>query len=376
VLPKRAFGREAGDFEVDIGSGYTRSTDVADATLDPKDTAGQIVRAGWVAGYDLSFSDLSGAPLVRGGGLLYVDSSLDVFSSARAADGFLTKQATDTRRLRGQRVELGVRLAASGTFPVGSLGERSVGLRTTVSFGDVRFYDTLVAFRVGSLVAAVGVERTDAKATTALSLRLARQLAARIRLAATGKPSAQAVPVPLVGKKGAKPSGGPDLASMALTAGDLPRGTTLSRQGYVDDDAALATYEREFDTSAAKFPATMVESDLSLFRHSREAAGFLLGVRLLYASPYVEQDFAADWGQPTLKIEQRASLTVGEESAALVIRAPSADNTPARIVSIQFRVGRILGTVTVAGPASSLRLAEATKIAATFARRIQRASTV
>lgn len=371
VLPKDGLGADARALEVDIGSGFTDNAAAIEGTLDPNDTGRQLARAGRIVGYDLSYSDLSLMPLVRGSGLLSMGSSFDLFKTSHAADAFMTKQLRDARRFRGKFVEYG-RLVASSTFPTGRIGDRSIGLRTTGMIGDKRFHETLVGFRIGALVAAVTVDRADAKPVEMLAGRLARSLDARARLAAGGKLKAQPVPVPEIGRKGHRPSGGLDLAAMALSLRDLPKGTKLARQGYVDDRSTIGSYEREFDSSAAQLRANMVESDVSLFRHTKEATGFLRGVRVIYTAKRVELWLGTATGDRSLKVEQHPAVSAGDESVSLVFRGRSS-GTDIRVALIHLRVGRTLGTLIAGGPASSFRLAEVRPLATMLASHIRNA---
>ena len=379
VLPKEQFGREARGLEVEIGSGYTDNAAAADATLDPDDTEQQLARAGRIFGYDLSYGELSRAAFVRGSGLQAIGSSVDLFRSAGAADAFITKQLRDARRFRGKRVDFGVSLVASNTFPVSSIGDRAVGLRTTVELGGKRLYDTVVAFRVGPLAAAVLIERADAKPVAASAERLARLLAERILLAAAGKLNARPIPVPPTGQKGRPPVGGPDLTAMALSASDLPKGTRIARQQYVEDRETLGSYEREFDTSSARFGSSVVmsvESDVSLLRSAKEAAGFFLVFRALFASPGIEQDFAQAFSEgagtkvAAVEIELQEALPAGDEAVAVLVRF-SIGTLTFRSVFVFVRVGRVIGALIVAGEAPKFRFADLGPLADTFAKRIQ-----
>jgi hypothetical protein len=372
VLPKHLLGPEATGFDVDIGSGFANDVAAAEDTLDPTDTGPQLARAGRIGGYGLSYSRLSCAPFVRRSGLATIESSVDVFRNARAADAFLTKQLRDARRLRGKEVEYGI-LVASRAFPAGRIADRAIGLRMTGELGDWRVYETVVAFRAGALVGAVAIDRADLKPSTAQAARLARLLADRVRLATAGALKGQPVAVPAYGRKGRAPLGGPGLAAMALTRSDLPAGATRTRQGYVADRDAIATYEREFDRSSARSGASNVESDLSLFRHAREARAFFCGLRALEGSSRIERYLRAWMGARSATVEQRPVLPVGDESTGLVVRLPASRDVPVavRVVFVHVRVDRVLGSLTVVGPAASFRAADVRPLAATLARRIR-----
>jgi hypothetical protein len=378
VLPKDRLGTEARGLNVSIGSGFIDNAAAADGTFDPNDTGRKLGRAGRIVGYDLWYDDLSGASFRRASGLMEIDSSTDLFKSAAAADAFITKQLRDARRLRGKRIDFGLRLAASSTFHVGAIGKHTVGLRTTALVGSRRIYGTLVGFRVGPLAASVSITRADAKSMATTAEQLARALSERIRLAGSGKLNAQPVPVPPIGKKGRPPPGGPDLAPMALSGSDLPNGAKVVRQGYVDDRDTLGSYEREFDPSAARFGASVLlslESDISLFRSSTEAGGFFLLLRTIYTSPGIEQDLAKAISQGAgskvggVKIETRKSLSAGDESIALVVRYSIAGQN-FRAAFVHLRVDRVIGTLLAIGRTSTFHFADVEPLAGKFAKRI------
>ena len=298
-LPRDALGSAARGLEVDLDCGFVDNAAAAEATLYPTDTAGQLTRAGRVAGYDLSYSDLSLFPLTRGSGLTAIDSWVDRFTSEQTADAFVTKQVRDAQRLRGKRLEPGIDLVASSTFPAGRIGDLSVGLRETVVCSA---NGCTARLSVSGLVRSSQAWRsTGPTQRTSPRWRNGSRACSRRAGPARGqrKLTARPVALPPIARQGQPPAGGPDLEGMALTLRDLPKGTTFVRQGYVGDDTSIGSYEREFDTSSARFGADMVESDIiSLYRHTKEASGFLLLLRTMYAWPGVEQMFAQEFGEP------------------------------------------------------------------------------
>jgi hypothetical protein len=367
VLPASRLGTSAHGLDVSIGSGFTDNIDAAEDTIDPKDTAASLARAGRMNGYELAYEDLSALPFVRGKGLLQIASSVDRFRSAAAADAFIDKQLEDYARFRGKVVE-GARLVEFDRFAVPRLGERSLGLRGVVELGSKRVPSTSVIFRAGPLVGDITIDRADSKPVNQEAIRFARALASRMRLALAGKLKENPVQVPPVGEKGRAPEGGPDMAAMALTVADLPKGMRLGRQAYVRDHEALASYEREFSTAEGQ----NLEHDLSLFRSAREAGGFALVIREMFLSPTFKTMFSGLFGKDarSLKIESQKPLPVGDEGFALSARV-STGGVSMRMIWIFTRVDRIFATQIAVGSPSSLRLSTVKPLADKFVSRIR-----
>ncbi len=379
VLPKPKLGAEARPLVVAIGSGYTDSAAAAEETTDPTDTAEDLGSAGRYVGYQLSYADVSGRHLLRGKGLVEIGSSVEIFGNARDANAFLTKQVQDTRRFRGERIGFGRRLVAARSFKVGKLGHRSLGLRTTVDIGRHRVYETRAAFRVGSLLAEIVIDRADARSATATARRLLTVLARRVQLVAAGRLRTAPVPVPRPSRNRKPPKGGPNLAPMVLAPSDLPRGATVRRSSYVRDRATLGTYTREFDASAARFGGstiTFVESAVSLLRNVREASGFLVGLRAQYSARGVEEDLTqalSAGGAANVRgliMESRDRPPGISDGFAIVIRY-SIDGQSYRTAFVHLRVDRVVGSLAATGRASSFDYADVEPFAAKLAARIQ-----
>jgi hypothetical protein len=367
VLPAGQLGASARGLDVSIGSGFTDNVDAADSTIDPKDTAGSLTRAGRIDGYELAYEDVSALPFLKGKGLLQIASSVDRFKNAAAADAFIDKQLADYERFRGKMVE-GIRLIEFDRFAVPKLGDRTLGLRGVMAMGSKRVPSTSVVFRAGRLVGDVTIDRADSKPTGPEAVGFARALESRMRLALAGKLEESRVEVPRVGEKGHAPEGGPDMAAMALRVADLPRGMGLDRQGYVRDHEAIATYEREFSTAQGQ----NLRHDLSLYRSAREAGGFALVMREMFLSPTVRTMLSSLFGRDarSLEVESQKPLPAGDEGFAMVARV-SAQGNSMRMVWIFMRVDRVFATQIAVGPSSSLRLSTVVPLADKFASRIR-----
>ena len=98
VLPKSQLGPTGRGLEVKIGSGVQSNAAAAEDTLDPKDTGPQLGRGGRISGYSLEYDELAFQGLKRGSGMLAVGTSVDLFTSAAAADALHARSSSRTAR--------------------------------------------------------------------------------------------------------------------------------------------------------------------------------------------------------------------------------------------------------------------------------------
>ena len=243
-----------------------------------------------MTGYSLGYLDVAYGSLARGQGLIAVESDIDLYRSPAAdEDARLAAQVRDAKLFRGKRVDNGQRLLDSGAFAVTGLDTHAVGVLETIAYGSARCRATIVSFRAGPLLATVGVTRADAGPAAGYALELARALAGRIAQGRDGRDRRAARAGALTAASGVPPAGGPDLARMALLAGDLPSGATLTRAGYLAERESLGLYDREFRFGATRAGGeryfAAAASQIRLLRTPAEARGLVRTVAALYASP-------------------------------------------------------------------------------------------
>ena len=356
-----------------IGSGVQTNAAAAEDTLDPKDTGAQLARGGRVSGYSLEYDQLSFESLMRGRGVLAVGTSVDDFASPAAARRYIAKQLADGRRYKGKYVEAGFRLTDWTPTPVKGLGKGAVVIREALRLGDTWFRGTVVVFRMGKLMGSVGVTRADAKSDARYAVRLARVLAQRMKQAGHVSLGLQPVFVPQMAQQGKRPAGGPELAAMALAAGDVPNGAQLIRDAYVANRTSLGKYVREFDFQNARLGGAglfSVESEVNLLRSSAEASGVMVRLRALYGSPDVDRAFTDGFNVNGVKIELRKSVSAGDEAVLLVLRFQVNGRT-AHIAQLSVRVGRVVALLNVGVVGAAFQPAAVEPLAARLARRIQ-----
>jgi hypothetical protein len=302
--------------------------------------------------------------------VISLGSSVDLFTSPSAANAYVTKGLADATRFAGKDVESGLHIEKVSLTAVRGLGDRGAAITSSIRLGDTRLHDVSVGFHVGSVFASVDVTRADAKPALDDAVRLAQQLARRIRLAESGALREQPVAVPGTAKQGRPPRGEPALAAMALAPGDLPAGARVERQGYVAADDAIGRYERKFATLRIGTAIVAgLQSDALLLRTAREAKGYFRQVSLLFASHALRGLYVGQLG-PSTTVELQRKLGLGDDAFAVAIRARSQGHE-VRLVQVLVRVGRVFGFVTAAGPAAAMQLDDVQPLAAKFVRRIR-----
>ena len=275
----RALGKEyAGLVRHDEDSGAVNQTDAADDTLDPDDTADDLIRAGRRGGYEVSYDDPQFAAFTRRKGLLGVTVGVDLFRDQYAAAKYLRKQVNDFQALRGEVIDddSGARLFTVRRFRVTGVGIQPAGLEYAAGIGRVRAYSTLIAFQRGPVVAGVQIGRADKHYRRAHALRVARALDRRIQAVLAGKPPADGKPI--VRKR---PSSLGRLTTMALQPEDIGKGVTVADNRKVPKKGTEASFVRDFDINdgyVGGSTLTKLISEVDLYETPGDAA---LSLRLL-----------------------------------------------------------------------------------------------
>ncbi len=382
VLPEDELGGEIAGLEIDADeSGFSDSADTADDTLDPEDTADDIDRMGRVSGYGLGYSDPDLSALAEGEGVVFAGTSLDLFQDEEGAAAFLDKQLDDYQRFEGKEVEPGFRLEQSETFTVDGLGDEAVGLRAQLTFGDATAFQTVVAFRLGRLLAAAVLSRADDTDAAAQMEETARALEARVEGVLRGE--IRGTPVPIPAKEEERtvppPEEGPDLAAMALSLDDLPEGVSIEREGYVPDENTVASYEREFDLGTADIGGSRLiglENDVDFYGSDPEATGVFAGIKAIFTSESAADFFGsffeegAGFEATDVQVEQARIARLGEESAAI----HASTDTPLgdfEYVFVFVRIDRSLGSLILTAVQGELDPADAERLAQAMTDRME-----
>ena len=373
VVPRSGLGDAARGLSVELGSGLTSNARAAADSYDPTDNPASVGAAGRIVGYLLFYGDPGLESLRRGSGLLELGTSVDLFRTAAQAQAFEDKSLRDVRRARGVDVGGSV-VERVATFPVQALGSWSQGVRTVERVGRKRIYSTLVDFRVGPLLAEAAVRRADATSTDAQTVAIARTLAARIASDARG--TLKAVPVTLPRPLGTARPGprAPKLDQMVLTNASFKGKGIVTGQGYEPDDTAIASFFREFrfDPSTGML---LARSAAELERSKREAAGRLLILRSELEGPGAAKVLAGivTGGATSPVLDSRPhSIGAGDESFAASATF-NAQGQRLRVVVVDTRVGRTVGTLIVVGTAKGLTAGRGAALGRAQAARMKRA---
>jgi hypothetical protein len=268
-------------------SGLLDRSRAAETTIDPNDTSGDVAAEGWVRGYDVSYVERGLASLTRGSGVLEVDTSVALFSSAAAAARFNDRQTRDFGRMAHHEVDAGVVLVSSSGFGVPSLGDAADGLHAEFRIGGRAAYSTFVDFRVGRLLCEAAITRADRQPAERRVEQIARALERRVRgvLAGTVHGPPQALPKPPLAPT--PPAGVPNLSSRVLQLRDLPDGSRIRREAYVKSASTTGSFSRDFHVGPEPIGRSRLlalQSAVDLFRTGKQALQALTAVASAYSS--------------------------------------------------------------------------------------------
>jgi hypothetical protein len=382
VLPQEDLGEEFAALEIDDDSGFKDNEEAADETIDPDDTADSLERAGRINGYELLYSAPSLSVLEAGVGVIEVATEVDLFRDAGVASDHLAKQVEDWQRLEGEQVEAGVTLEKVETFAVKGLADEAVGLRARGTFGEVQFYETVVAVRLDRLVGAAYAYRADDANVNSQIEAIARALEERIEGVLLGDIGGVPVPVPQADEEAAAPpppEGGPDLAAMALSLDDLPAGASIDHEGYVEDEDTFASYEREFDVGFVGIGNSRpmgVQSEIDLYENAGEASSAFATNEAFIAMGESDPEFlafllseGADVPFTNVRVEPVSAPGLGDELAAAHFFL---DTSLGRFETTQIfvRLDRAIGMLSLMGPAGKVDPTDAVSLAEAMAARM------
>jgi hypothetical protein len=359
VLPRDELGPLARGLVVDDDSGPSGNRAAASESINPRDRARSLRRAGRLDGYELTYSDSTSTALGAGEGVTSVSTSVELFRDEKAVAAFLDQETDVCKRFRATDVE-DVKLVDCDTVEVGDVGDGAAGLLLAARFSDIRTFGTIVSFRRGRIHGTANVWRADRDDVLAETRRIARLLDDRIQRVLAGTIDAEPVPVP---KQQAAPAADPALLTLRL--GDLPRGTSVAGQGY-KQHGDVPSYFREFDLGQARLSGSKVL--------------YLRGMAQVLANKssalYFHRFSRTPKGSRTLAGEflQRV-LNVDPEGAEIRLLPQSRTDTAAFRVSFDapkgrfvtvfviVRAGRSIGSITAVGRRAELDPADILSLA-------------
>ncbi len=383
VLPQEDLGDEFADLEVDDDSGFADNEKAADDTVDPDDTGDELEESGRINGYELTYGDPALSALDAGEGLLSVGTEVELFEDVDGASGFIAKQVDDFQRLEGEEVGDGVTLEEVETFAVDGLADEAIGLREQINFSDLEMFGTVVAFRLDRLVGAATLARADDADVGSQVEEITRALEGRIEGVLLGEITGTPVPIPEPEEDQEAavppPEGIPDLAAMALSLDDLPATVSIDREGYVEDEDTVASYEREFDPGQARIGGSRLislKNDIDLFEGASDASAFFTTFEALYTSEAGAELFASgfaersDFEATNVQAEPAVVPDLGDESFAVVISFDTPLGSFDAVNAI-VRMDRVLGLLIVVGSAGEIDVTDVVSLAEAMTERME-----
>lgn len=246
-------------------SGPSNNKQGAEDTIDPKDTARALARAGRVRGYDVTYAAAKPSPV----GVVVLGEGVELFRTKKAASNYLKKQFADFKRFRGRTID-GVKIARVEEFDV-STGDEAAGVRITVRYPSrrVTLFATIAAFRRGRVVGnTTALLRRDLLVTGDVE-RIANALDDRIERVGSG--TVRREPVAL--KRRVRAS--PDPKPLTLEGKDVRLSTQIVHQRYVTFSGARI-YVREYDVLRGRLKSSKIfylRTMAQVFPNARVAAG-------------------------------------------------------------------------------------------------------
>lgn len=263
IVPKHDLGELARGLKLDGDwSGPTNNKKAIDDTIDPKDTARSLTRAGRVQGYDLTYAARRRPSAL---GVLVVSQGVELFRTEKAASTDLNKQLADFKRFRGRTVD-GIRLARVETFDV-DLADEAVGLKLRVVYPSrrVTVFSTTVAFRRGRVVGNASVLLRRDLLISGDVERITDAIDDRIKDIVSGK---------TVAKSTRKAPRKLDPKSLTLQRKDFPLRTALADQGS-RSAPGVRVYLREYDVRGERLAGSKIiylRTVAQVFENARLAA--------------------------------------------------------------------------------------------------------
>jgi hypothetical protein len=347
------------------GSGWVDNQAEARSSYDPEDSAASLARAGRVTGYELRYYDPTQTALHSGKGLHSILTSAELFSTGKAASADLRRRIAFARGLENRSPLPEVRFGAVRPFAIQAADE-AYGLREVVRYGSDEVYRTLVAFRRGRVLGKVMVVRADRAGGKHLAEQMTGTLDTRIQIALHGGSNGDPVAVPehASGPGGtepaapARPAGAPDLAAIALGAGDLPSGIKCNPGEYTRTTAPRFLFERSFCThgrTVGRTPLLALTNQVGVFESEQAAtASVSMSARAAESQDALDR-FQADFDAThnVLATNARSSrVDLGDGAVAILY---TFDTKPGSVVYVDAfaQAGRGITTVEAMAPAKN-----------------------
>lgn len=236
-LPKSALGPSAHSLALAHDSGVVSNADAANNAVV---ATAQLFRGlGRATGYTLDYGDAYSDKA----GITAVETGVERYRTAAAAKRGLAFWKNDDALIKplteGSAVSVRsqpVRLRKVGSARFGLAVTISVPKHSPLTLADTQIAD-------GLYVVEAQTASSSATAAKVLAAKLVQKIDRRLRQAVAGRLRTRPVKLPPPLKAG-PPKGGPDLATLALTATDVGQ-ATMGKKAYDVDKQALSEYDLE-----------------------------------------------------------------------------------------------------------------------------------
>jgi hypothetical protein len=356
-LPLAAYGTLAGRLPLGSDSGIDTNA-VAASNANQTVTGVGLTKLGRVSGYDL---DYGGLP--SGARVFDVESHVDLYKTppqAVAGLAFWRKDET----AQPPPAASGISIAAK-FYPVPGFGRHSFayGGKGTVT-GVAPFYEYDVYFVEGDIVAETSAAATEPNLPRPLALAAARKLRVRIAAVLAGRVQGRPVRLPVTSLTTAgPPPGGPNLASLALTTGNLGSGK-IESQGYQPNPTfgPISSYRRTLTPGG---PFAYLAETVSSYSAAEQATWVLTVMEGVFALGPSWKDVVG----PDFKsfAPARVKLSAGDEARSVLGVATLKDGRKFDLTFVGVRKGRTLITIIAATPVGAKLLPSGVKELATIA---------
>jgi hypothetical protein len=379
-LPKSVYGSEAASLTVDSGSGWTTNKEAADDEFDPAMTGDKLARMGRMTGFDVEFDDFAKAS--RAGLLVDADADVDLFRTQLGAARYYALELSEIRRFAGKQLRSGVAFDHVSYFTVPGL-RNAQGIHFRIHAGGLAFWETGVEFRVGVLVAGVGLGRTDTRDVRAEARRLGTALDQRIHGVLAGKVRDKPLPQlgPKLGGLG-RPPGGPDLSRMTILPIDFTGRAKQTTQRYVRNSDDVAEYVRHLQSvTFGSSTLTALDATVELRPTTKAATDFVAVQRSIFQGQrglaYLRKALASGV-PPNVRKNIRFSglslttVTAGDEAFAYTATMKVlSTHVRVQFAFCEVRRGAVVETLTLVGkPNESVARLDVVRAARTAAARI------
>ena len=374
VLPAAELGDLAEGLHVDPQSGFEDSTDVAQDTMSPDDTAQDIDDAGFQFGYQLNYTNAgtSDDPV-------QVTSQVSLFESPEDADAFVDETIGGANDLEGAEVGPGAKVTAVTMEEADGPGDSAWEGSATATAGTTEVSSTVVAFTIDQVAASVSMTKLGDPAPTEDVQDLAQKLASRIEAVAARTVTDTPVPVPTeTTTTTTTPQQDPALKRMVLALKDLPFGVSVKNEGYVTggDDVS---FQRDFalgNTKVGKSELIGLQSNAERMDSAAEAAVAVNAVSGAVKGPAGRQLFAesfakgAGFSAESLRINELPGEGIGDEATVLHATFETGVG-PFEAILVFIAEGRAAGQVYAAGAKGKVAADDILGLARTMARKMR-----